>query len=86
VGLGRVTGRLAPGYRADIAIWSMAATRWYPRHDRLSLLVYAANAADVDTVLVDGRILLDNGKLTTIDEEQLKYEVQKRGMRLVGSE
>jgi len=86
VGLGRVTGQLAPGYKADIAILSMDATHWYPRHDRLSLLTYAASAADVDTVLVDGKILLDNRKLTTIDEQQLKYEVQKRGMRLVNRE
>ncbi|MDR3565857.1 MAG: amidohydrolase [Negativicutes bacterium] len=83
VGLGRLTGRLEPGYKADISIFAMDATHWYPRHDRLSLLTYAANAADVHTVLVDGKILLDNRKLTTIDEEQLKYEVDKRGMRLV---
>ncbi|MDR3592359.1 MAG: amidohydrolase [Negativicutes bacterium] len=83
LGLGGVTGRLTPGCKADIAIFSMEAAHWYPRHDRLSLLTYAANAADVDTVLVDGKVLFASGKLTTIDEEKLKYEVQKRGMRLV---
>jgi 5-methylthioadenosine/S-adenosylhomocysteine deaminase len=84
LGLGSVTGQLATGYKADITIISMDAPHWYPRHDRLSLLAYAATAGDVDTVLVDGRVLMENRKLTTIDEEKLKHEVNKRGMRLVG--
>ena len=83
VGLGDITGILAPGYRADITLFDMHAPHWYPRHNRLSLLTYAAAAADVHTVLVDGRILLDNRKLTTIDEEKLMAEVAQRGIRLV---
>jgi 5-methylthioadenosine/S-adenosylhomocysteine deaminase len=84
VGLGKVTGQLAPGYKADITIFSMDSTYWYPRHDRCSLLTYSAAASDVHTVLVDGKIVLKNRLLTTIDEEQLKFQVQKSGMRLVG--
>ncbi len=84
LGLGEVTGELAPGRKADIAIFDMSACHWYPRHDRLSLLVYAAAAADVHTVLVDGRVLLDARRLTTIDEEKVKCEAAARGLRLVG--
>lgn len=83
VGLGNITGKLAPGYRADITIFDMHASHWYPRHERASLLVYSASSADVHTVIVDGKILLDNHKLTTIDEDKLMAEVQQRGMRLV---
>jgi 5-methylthioadenosine/S-adenosylhomocysteine deaminase len=61
----------------------MHKPHWYPRHDRLSLLTYAAGAGDIHTVLVAGQILLDNHHLTSIDEERLIYEVQSRGMRLV---
>ncbi|MCX7779707.1 MAG: amidohydrolase [Negativicutes bacterium] len=78
-------GKLEPGYRADIIALDMKQVHWYPRHDRMSLLAYAAHASDVHTVLVDGRILLDNRQLTTIDEERLVHEVQKRGMRLVNA-
>lgn len=85
LGLAGATGRLAPGYKADIVIFDMSAPHWYPRHDRLSLLTYAAAAADVHSVMVDGRLLLDGRKLTTIDEERLKYEVNTRGFRLVES-
>lgn len=84
LGLAQVTGQLAPGYKADIVLWDMNGTHWYPRHDRVSLLTYAANAADVHTVLVDGKVLLADRRLTTIDEDKLKHEVQARGMRLVG--
>ena len=83
LGLGKTTGKLAPGYKADITIFSMDEPCWYPRHDRLSLLAYSAASANVHTVLVDGKVLVDNRCLTTIDEDRLKYEVQQRGMRLV---
>jgi len=85
LGLGKATGRLAQGYKADITIVSMTEPHWYPRHDRLSLLTYAASAADVHTVLVDGKVLLEGRRLTTIDEERLKFEANQRGMRLVES-
>jgi 5-methylthioadenosine/S-adenosylhomocysteine deaminase len=85
LGLSGVTGRVAPGYKADLTIFDMSSPQWYPRHDRLSLLTYAAAAADVHSVMVDGKLLLDNRKLTTIDEERLKREVNTRGLRLVES-
>jgi 5-methylthioadenosine/S-adenosylhomocysteine deaminase len=40
-------------------------------------MVYAGQSADVDTVLVNGKILLEKGRLNTIDEEKVKYEVNK---------
>lgn len=85
LGLGGVTGKLAPGFKADITILDMTASHWYPRHDRLSLLVYSAAAADVHTVMVDGKVLLDARRLTTIDEERVKREAGARGLRLVES-
>lgn len=85
LGLENLTGKLLPGYKADIVLLDMHAPHWYPQHDRVSLLAYAASAGDVDTVLVDGKILLDSKKLITIDEEKLFFEVQRRGKRLVGS-
>jgi 5-methylthioadenosine/S-adenosylhomocysteine deaminase len=56
---------------------------WYPHHNQLSLLTYAASGRDVHTVIVDGKILLDNHQLTTIDHERLISEVNRRGMRLI---
>ena len=67
-------GKLEPGYLADIVLWDMHKPYWYPRHNKLSLLVYAANANDADTVLVAGKVVLKNGKLTNFDEEKIYAE------------
>lgn len=83
VGLGNTVGKLAEGFKADIALFDMNKLHWYPRHDRLSLLTYSAAASDVDTVIINGKIVLENKQLTTIDEERLIEEVNRRGLRLV---
>lgn len=76
-------GILKEGYKADITLFNMNATQWYPRHDLLSLLVYSANSSHVDTVIIDGKIVLEKGILTTIDEERILYEANKRAQDLI---
>lgn len=83
LGLGKVTGSIAPGFKADITLFNMHAPHWYPRHDRASLLAYSANSGDVHSVMVNGEMILDNKRLTTIDEEQVMYEANKRGLSLI---
>lgn len=85
LGLEHITGVIQTGYKADLTIFAMQEPYWHPRHDRLSLLTYAANSRDVHTVIVDGKILLDNYQLTTIDQDRLVAEVDRRGMRLVNA-
>jgi 5-methylthioadenosine/S-adenosylhomocysteine deaminase len=60
----------------------MDSAAWYPRFDLISLLVYAANSSSVDTVLVDGKILMEHRHLLTLDEEKICYETNKRAMAL----
>lgn len=71
------SGKLEAGADADIVLWDMHKPYWYPRHNKLSLLVYAANSSDVDTVLVAGKVVVKNGKLTTFDEEKIYFEANK---------
>ncbi|WP_196591159.1 amidohydrolase [Pectinatus frisingensis] len=78
------TGKLQTGMKADITLISMQGTQWTPCYDAVSLLVYSANAGMVDTVLVNGKLLLDKGRLITIDEEKVLYEVNKSAQRLTG--
>ena len=63
---GRI-GALLPGYRADIALIDLRVPHLQPMHDLAAALVLSVQAGDVRTVLVDGRVLVDEGRLTTID-------------------
>lgn len=70
-------GRLEPGCKADIVLYSTEGPEWHPRHNLVSLLAYSANSGSVDTVLVDGRILMEKKQLLTIDEEKVFFEVDR---------
>ncbi|MDD6383445.1 MAG: amidohydrolase [Selenomonadaceae bacterium] len=76
------TGKLEAGCKADITLFSMESAVWYPRHDLVSLLTYAAHADSVDTVLVDGKVLMENRELTTLDKERIFFEAQRCAERL----
>ena len=82
VGLSEV-GSLKEGYKADIVLFDMNSPAWVPRHDPVSLLVYSANAASVDTVIVDGRILMEKRELLTLDEERILFETKRRVAHLL---
>ena len=71
LGLDAEIGSLEVGKRADVIMIDAAQPHLAPRHDPIALLVYSAQAADVHTVLVDGRILLEDRTLLTMDEEAL---------------
>ena len=77
------TGVLAPGCKADIVLYDLNRTEWCPRHDLVSLLVYSANSSSVDTVLCDGKIIMEKGEVLTLDEERILHEAQEVAMDLV---
>jgi 5-methylthioadenosine/S-adenosylhomocysteine deaminase len=76
-------GSLEVGKRADIVLVDFDKPHLYPRHNVVSHLVYAAGAADVDTVLVNGEILLRGGQLTQMDVKQICREAQRCAEHLV---
>ena len=75
-------GRLRAGDKADIVLFSMRGAAWTPCYNPVSLLAYAAKSSSIDTVMVDGKILMENGALTTMDEERILFEAQKVADRL----
>ena len=54
-----------------------------PRTDILSHLVYSAGGADVITVVVDGKVVMENRKIMTVDEEEVMEEVNFRAKKLL---
>ena len=64
-------GKLEEGFKADIVLWDMRGVEWQPNYNPASLLVYSANSSSADTVIVDGKILMQGRELKTLDEEKI---------------
>lgn len=75
VGLKDVIGSVTPGKKADLLITKTTSPRLTPVHDPVAALVLYANASDVDTVLIDGRIVKRDGKFADFDWAKLRGEV-----------
>ena len=72
--LGHRTGRLAPGWKADVILLDLSGPMFVPlvpdhKEQLYSHLVFAANGSCVDTTIIDGRVVMAGRQLTTIDEE-----------------
>ncbi|MBI4635301.1 MAG: amidohydrolase family protein [Candidatus Rokubacteria bacterium] len=78
LGLETRIGSIEPGKRADLVLYDLDTPEWRPLLNPVNNLVYAATGASVRTVLVDGRIILDEGRLVTMDERALLTRVEAR--------
>lgn len=76
-------GHLMPGAKADITLVNLNTVRSMPVHHPESALVYNASGPDVHSVIVDGRILLDAGRVTVLDEAALLEECRLAASRLL---
>jgi 5-methylthioadenosine/S-adenosylhomocysteine deaminase len=77
-GQGDHLGTLAPGYRADIVLIDTRGPHMQPMHDLAAALVLSVKSSDVSTVLVDGRVVVEDHKLTTMDLEPAIAELNRR--------
>ena len=71
-------GKLAPGYKADLIAVNLNQPHFYPRFSIPSHLVYCAGGRDVTMAMVDGKILMEERRLLTLDEQRICREVEKR--------
>jgi 5-methylthioadenosine/S-adenosylhomocysteine deaminase len=82
MGLAGEIGSLAVGQKADITVVDLNAPHIMPVHRVPSALVYNANGGDVDTVIVDGRVLMHNKQVLFLDEKALLDECRAANRRL----
>ncbi len=75
-------GHLAPGFLADIALVDLSGPHNQPPHDPAANLVYSVRASDVVTVICDGRVLMRNRELTTLDLDEITHHVGESMERL----
>lgn len=76
-------GSIEIGKKADIAIFDCRSPEWIPMLNVMNNLVYAADGKSVDTVIIDGKIVMRNRKIMTIDEQQVYDEVQHAGEEFI---
>jgi len=68
LGMARQLGSLEPGKKADVILVNLEGAHLRPINFIVNNLVYAAHASDVETVLVDWRIVVENGRVCGLDE------------------
>jgi 5-methylthioadenosine/S-adenosylhomocysteine deaminase len=83
VGLGQEIGSLAPGRRADIILVDLTGPHTQPVHDLAATLVHSARAGDVHTTIVDGRVLMRDRELLTLDVPGTVRELNERMPALI---
>ncbi|WP_407307628.1 amidohydrolase [Desulfosporosinus sp. SB140] len=75
-------GMLAPGFKADLITVDLDQPHFYPRFSIPAHLAYVAHAGDVRTMMVDGRILMEERKILTLDVHRVCQEAETRAKRI----
>lgn len=78
LGLEDEIGSIEVGKRADVTILDLERLHTTPRPDVVSTVVYAAQARDVRTVLIEGRVVLLDGELKTLDEHEVISDASRQ--------
>ncbi len=80
--LGLNTGSIEVGRKADLALLDLGAPSLTPLNNPVAALAYSANGSEVTDVIIDGRPVMRDRKLTTIDEERVRSEIARICERL----
>jgi len=83
LGLDKEIGSLEINKKADLILISFRRPHLVPAHNPVSHLVYAASGSDVDTVIIDGHVIMKNRRVLTLDEERIIQAAEQRGARLL---
>jgi len=84
LGLEEEIGTLEAGKKADVVLLNIRQPHLQPVNDLVAHVVFAARGGDVDTVIVNGRVLMAGGRLQTLDEERIYREANRRIRALQG--
>ncbi len=79
-------GQLKAGMKADVILVNYQRPHLCPRHDLVADLVYAAQSADVETVIINGEVVMEDRTVLTMDEEEVMAGARHCALRLVEKE
>ncbi|MCI8923499.1 MAG: amidohydrolase [Lachnospiraceae bacterium] len=82
LGLEKEIGSLEVGKKADIAILNLNSPSLTPRNNLIAGLSYSANGSEVETVIIDGKITMENRKILTMDEDLVYKKINEIIVRL----
>lgn len=83
LGMDDQIGTLEPGKKADLIFIKTDKPHMCPANDVCHNLVYSSNGADVESVMIDGKLIMQNRKMINIDEKQVMRQVKKIAKRLL---
>jgi 5-methylthioadenosine/S-adenosylhomocysteine deaminase len=83
IGRQKMLGSIEPGKKADMVVVELKRPSVNPISNPLSLLVYAASGEDVRDVMIDGKFVVRNKKVLTMDEEEVLKNANKHFNRLL---
>jgi 5-methylthioadenosine/S-adenosylhomocysteine deaminase len=75
-------GSLEPGKRADVIVLGLSAPSALPLFDPVSHLVYSARSDSVETVIVEGKVVMENRRMRTLDTEEIRKRVTRIGRKI----
>jgi guanine deaminase len=82
LGLGDTIGRIAAGAKADIVFLDLHHVNYIPLHDPVHQVVHTEDGTGVDSVMIGGRLVVDRGRLTTLDTSRLAAQAEAAAERL----
>ena len=77
LGLDRVTGSLEPGKAADLIVIDTRKPHLTPMYNPVSHLIYAVRGSDVSASVINGKVVMENGRLVTLDEHEVMADVNR---------
>lgn len=83
LGLDGLIGSLEVGKRADLILVDVKRPHLTPLHNPYAALVYSARGSDVSTVIVDGRIIMDEGEIKIVDEHEIISKSERISLDLL---
>lgn len=83
--LDKEIGSLEVGKKADLIVVNLQSPHQQPLYNIYSCLVYATKASDVETAVIDGRAVMLNRKLLTLNEREIKLQIEKFSQKILRS-
>jgi 5-methylthioadenosine/S-adenosylhomocysteine deaminase len=83
LGLEKEIGSIENGKKADLILVKLRAPHLVPTFNPISNLIYAAEGSDVETVLIDGNIIMQDRIVKTLDESTILQQARERAQKLL---